>query len=312
MLLTSCMSKTLSTSPEIPEVTAQVYISLVAGLTITSLTTIFLPVSGAHANPSITLAAVSIHRISAVRGAGYLLAQCGGGVAGASAMLCLYGPSAYRADDPTIATATMMECMLTCLMVTVYLTVTEQGCPQPQLSIGLVYTTCLAAYRGPLNPACALAQAFLTNRWQNIGLFWAAPVLGGVGGALFYEHVISDRKDVKVVLHPINEDFEVEEDEKQFTINSFNDSYSLSSGTPTPLPRPPSLPLPRRARHPLAYSVHTVIGESYPQHLHAQLVTLEEPGAEKELFEEDDEELNNKRYTKSGINPDTKDIKSMP
>ena len=51
--------------------------------------------SGAHTDPSITLAALSIGRVSPVETAGYLTAQCGGGIAGASAMLCLYGAHDY-------------------------------------------------------------------------------------------------------------------------------------------------------------------------------------------------------------------------
>ena len=219
MLMTSCMSMTVSTSPDMSPATAQVYCSLVAGLAITSITTIFLPVSGAHANPTITLASASIQRMSVVRAVAYITAQCGGGVAGASAMLVLYGASDYNIHNSSTVTVCVLECILSCMIVTVYLTVTdpcqEHACHHPSISIGIGYMACLAAYRGPLNPACALAQAFLLNRWQNIWLLWAAPLLGGVCGAFCYQYVFSGSKDVRVVLENIygSENSEHYEDE---------------------------------------------------------------------------------------------------
>ena len=284
----------MSISTDMDIVTAQVYYSLAAGLAITSITTIFLPVSGAHTNPSITLAALSIGRVSPVEAAGYLTAQCGGGIAGASAMLCLYGEHGYTDGGYNRMAVGVMECILTCMMVTVYLTVTEPGYTHPPISIGITHMACLAAYRGPLNPATALSQAFLHNMWDNIWLLWAAPIVGGVGGALCYQHVLSDIKDVRVVLNTNDQESDGEE-EQQFIISSMDGSCSLSTSTCSPLPPPPSLPLPRRDRHPLSYSVHTVTGSSYPHHHHSQLATLQEPQAVKELFDEDDSQLNNKR-----------------
>ena len=112
----------MSISTDMPTVTAQVYNSLAAGLAITSITTIFLPVSGAHTNPSITLAALSIGRVSPVEAAGYLTAQCGGGIAGASAMLCLYGAQGYTDGgyDRVAVSAYSLALLDFAVMVTAY------------------------------------------------------------------------------------------------------------------------------------------------------------------------------------------------
>ena len=42
------------------QVTSQAYCGLVAGLAIATLTTIFLPVSGAHINPAVSVSAATI------------------------------------------------------------------------------------------------------------------------------------------------------------------------------------------------------------------------------------------------------------
>ena len=52
------------------QVTSQAYCGLVAGLAVATLTTIFLPVSGAHVNPATSLAAAITSRVSVVRAVG--------------------------------------------------------------------------------------------------------------------------------------------------------------------------------------------------------------------------------------------------
>ena len=47
-------------SPPLPPPSAQVYCGLVAGLAMAALTTVFLPVSGAHINPALSVAAALI------------------------------------------------------------------------------------------------------------------------------------------------------------------------------------------------------------------------------------------------------------
>ena len=75
VLLISCISKTISSTPDLPDASAQVYCGLVAGLAIISLTTIFFPVSGAHINPAISLATSLIRRVTPIRAIGHVIAQ---------------------------------------------------------------------------------------------------------------------------------------------------------------------------------------------------------------------------------------------
>ncbi|KAJ8980596.1 hypothetical protein NQ317_018724 [Molorchus minor] len=62
--------------------------ALAAGFVMTSLTHCFGHISGAHVNPSVSIAMGVIKRISFLRTLLFILAQCGGGIAGAA---FLYG-----------------------------------------------------------------------------------------------------------------------------------------------------------------------------------------------------------------------------
>ena len=58
-LLVSLMA---ATSQEAGAGTVQAYCGLVAGLAVATLSTIFMPVSGAHLNPAVSLSSAVIHR----------------------------------------------------------------------------------------------------------------------------------------------------------------------------------------------------------------------------------------------------------
>lgn len=63
-------------------------VAFAAGMAMATLGQCFGHISGAHVNPALTLAMLCTRRVSALRAALYLLAQCGGAIAGAA---LLYG-----------------------------------------------------------------------------------------------------------------------------------------------------------------------------------------------------------------------------
>jgi glycerol uptake facilitator-like aquaporin len=40
-----------------------------------------------------------------------------------------------------------------------------------------------------MNPSRAFGPALATNHWQNHGVYWAGPLLGGVIAAVLYDRV---------------------------------------------------------------------------------------------------------------------------
>ena len=187
VLLISSISHATISDENISVSTGQVYCGLVTGLAIISLTTIFLPVSGAHLNPCITLASCLTSQITPARAVGHVLAQCGGAVAGASVVLGLHGPVDHF---HAISTSSFgLEFLLTFMVALVYLRVTDisnQAQHNPALPIGLSYMAALTAYRGAVNPALALGQAFVANKFDMHWIFWAGPLIGGACAALIY------------------------------------------------------------------------------------------------------------------------------
>ncbi len=56
----------------------------------------FFQVSGSHFNPAISIASVLMKRITILRGAAYICAQCGGAIAGAALVYGVYGRSGAK------------------------------------------------------------------------------------------------------------------------------------------------------------------------------------------------------------------------
>ena len=169
--------------------TSQAYCGLVAGLATATLATIFLPVSGAHINPALSLSAAIIHRVSPLRAGAYVLAQSGGAIAGASVVLGLFGTADISRYQNIGMAQFGLEFLLTFMIVLAYLRVTDEHQEQdrnvnPAISIGVAYMTALVAYKGTVNPALALGQAFVRSKFSSLWVFWVGPVAGGCSAAL--------------------------------------------------------------------------------------------------------------------------------
>ena len=157
-------------------------------------------VSGAHMNPALTVSCVLVKRVSILRGALYICAQCGGAIAGSALVYGVYGK--YGAKDqfgtPSLANFGM-EFIMTVLVVYVYFSATDPDrCRKsvaarqpldPALTIGLAYMACLAAYRGALNPARALGPCFVADSFEFHWVFWVGPVLGAACGAFCHQFI---------------------------------------------------------------------------------------------------------------------------
>ena len=92
----------------------------------TALITVFMPVSGAHFNPAISIASALIQRITPVRAMSHVVAQCGGSIAASSAVFSFFGAS--RSLLPEVDLSNLgLEFLLTLLIVLVHLRVVDDS-----------------------------------------------------------------------------------------------------------------------------------------------------------------------------------------
>ena len=154
-------------NPAAPFPSRQLHLGLVSGLAVAAITSVFLPVSGAHLSPATCLASSLLHRLSPLRAAAMTVAQCGGAVLAAALTFGLSG--ATREHFPAVRVEdTAVEFLLSFLAILVQLQA-SQSPAQAGMTSGLAYASGLSVHRGALNPARALAPALLTNRCQKPG-----------------------------------------------------------------------------------------------------------------------------------------------
>jgi aquaporin Z len=149
--------------------------------------------SGAHLNPAVTLAFLSLRRVAPWDALFYAIAQCAGGLLGVLAAWLLLGDAFARPPVQFIATvpgpagagvAFVAELSISFLLMISILVL--MGQPRLARYTGLVAGALVASYvtlEAPLsgmsiNPARTLASALPSGIWDSIWVYATAPVLG--------------------------------------------------------------------------------------------------------------------------------------
>jgi MIP family channel proteins len=178
-------------------------VALAHGLVIMAFTYAYGKDSGSYINPALTVAAVIAGEHSLLDAIPVILVQLLGGIAGAEALLMIYGPVA-----PHHLGATMIDLHRTSLMGgflleaigTFFLANTvlngalrgTAGALAP-FAIGMTVTVCILAFGpitgGSVNPARTLGPAFATGDYSEVGIYVAAQLLGGAIAGLLYRLV---------------------------------------------------------------------------------------------------------------------------
>lgn len=200
-------------------------ISLVAGFAMTVLVHCFCQVSGGHVNPAVTIALAAMRRVSPLRALLLVLAQLGGGIAGA-ALLFGATSSGYSGDLGatvisrviTVGQGFGVEFLLSFVVVLAYF---SAMCPHrrpsgghPALIVGLAYlaTTLvgLPLTGASMNPARSLGPAFVMNSWHAHWVYWAGPILGGLTAGFIHEFIFNPRRSPLSRNHSTDGGFEIE------------------------------------------------------------------------------------------------------
>ncbi|XP_045494814.1 neurogenic protein big brain isoform X1 [Colias croceus] len=169
--------------------------ALASGCAIATLTLCFAHISGAHVNPAVSAALCVRRRVSPLRAALYVAAQCGGAIAGAAA---IYGVSVpgyaggLSASLPGGGGAAWerlgAELLLSGLVAAAYFAAMERRWTgtAPAL-LGAAYCAASFVSMPSLNPARSLGPSFVLSRWESHWVCWVGGLGGGIASALLHE-----------------------------------------------------------------------------------------------------------------------------
>ncbi|ASJ73776.1 aquaporin Z [Granulosicoccus antarcticus] len=206
-------------------------VGLAFGLTVVTGAYAVGHVSGGHFNPAVTLGLVAGGRFSIAKAPGYIIAQVIGGTLGGAAIYYIASGQAGFAITPgagTFATngfgvdgspggysmqaAFLTEVIMTAVFLIVIMGATSKRASAAMggltigLSLALIHFISIPVTNTSVNPARSPAQALIANVFgegvtlpmQQLWLFWAAPIIGAVIGAVIYRVLMDANHDVEV------------------------------------------------------------------------------------------------------------------
>lgn len=174
------------------------------GLTVMVLARSIGHISGGHYNPAVTVGLVVANRFEASNAIPYIIAQClgamaavlvfgiiGAGVGGNFAANGYGELSMLKASMPSVF---IIETVLTAFFLIVILGSTRKGSSPgfAPLAIGMTLTAIhimsIPVSNTSVNPARSLASAVFAGGepLAQVWVFWVAPILGAIIGALLY------------------------------------------------------------------------------------------------------------------------------
>jgi glycerol uptake facilitator protein len=197
---------------DLPTIAGLLLVALAHGLALFIIIMIVGKVSGAHVNPAVTIGLASIGRFPWEDVVAYVVAQIVGAVAGALAILIVYGKLAATVGHlgaPALATNTnMLQGVLIeglgafILVLTIVGSAADSRAPAgwAGLSIGMALAA-IIMFLGPatgaaVNPARAFGPD-LVNLIFGVSTDWVAflvcyligPLLGGIGACWLYRYI---------------------------------------------------------------------------------------------------------------------------
>jgi aquaporin Z len=190
-------------------------VALAFGLTVLTGAYAFGPVSGGHFNPAVSLGLATAGRFSWRELGPYWIAQLVGATVAAFVLLNIakgnidfslangFAANGYDEHSPngyTWQSGFLAEFVLTAFFLLVILGTTEGRAPVgfAPIAIGLALTLIhlvdIPITNASVNPARSTSQAVFVGGWalQQLWLFWAAPLLGGLVGGLIHRFALAD------------------------------------------------------------------------------------------------------------------------
>jgi len=190
-------------------------VALAFGLTVLTMAFAIGHISGAHLNPAVSVGLWAGGRFPGNQVLPYVVAQVIGGLlAGGVLYLIASGKAGFEASagfasngygehSPggySLAAAAVSEVVMTGMFLFIIMGATSRRAPAGfapiaiGLALTLIHLISIPVTNTSVNPARSTGVAFYAGGWaiSQLWLFWVAPVVGGIAGALMYRAVDAD------------------------------------------------------------------------------------------------------------------------
>jgi aquaporin Z len=187
-------------------------VSLAFGLTVLTMAYAIGHISGCHLNPAVSVGLWAGGRFPASQLLPYIAAQVVGGILAGGVLYLIasgkagfdlaagFASNGYGAHSPggySLMSALIAEVVLTMMFLLVILGATDQRAPQGMapiaigLCLTLIHLISIPVTNTSVNPARSLGVALYVGDWAlaQLWLFWVAPMVGAVLGAVIYRFI---------------------------------------------------------------------------------------------------------------------------
>ncbi|HHF0510518.1 TPA: aquaporin Z [Vibrio antiquarius] len=189
-------------------------VALAFGLTVLTMAFAIGHISGCHLNPAVTVGLWAGGRFDTKDVAPYIIAQVLGGLIAGSILYVIatgqagfdvvgsgFAANGYGEHSPgqySMLAALVSEVVMTMMFLIVIMGATDKRAPQgfAPIAIGLcltlIHLISIPVTNTSVNPARSTAVAIYVGDWavSQLWLFWVAPILGGVLGAVIYKNLL--------------------------------------------------------------------------------------------------------------------------
>ncbi|MFQ2015091.1 aquaporin Z [Aeromonas veronii] len=192
-------------------------VSLAFGLTVLTMAYAIGHISGCHLNPAVTIGLWAGGRFPASGVLPYIVAQVLGGIAAAAVLYVIasgqagfdlsagFASNGYGEHSPggySLTAALVCEVVMTGFFLFVIMGATDSRAPAvlAPVAIGLcltlIHLVSIPVTNTSVNPARSTGVALFVGDWavSQLWLFWVAPIVGAILGALAYRLVATEQK----------------------------------------------------------------------------------------------------------------------
>jgi len=187
-------------------------VSLAFGLTVVTMAYAIGPISGCHLNPAISVGLWAGGRFPAGQVLPYIAAQVIGGIIAGGVLYLIatgkagfdvsagFASNGYGEHSPggySMMAALITEVVMTAMFLFVIMGATNKNAHPMMaglaigLTLTLIHLISIPVTNTSVNPARSTGVAVYVGGWAvaQLWLFWVAPIIGGVIGALMYKAV---------------------------------------------------------------------------------------------------------------------------